>query len=154
MWAPRICKLFPTTKFQGGTAIDVNEKFNVIERKDMNIQNDDYQSIWVEIKYIVSKKYNYWFCLTKLAKGNKEVHICGDFNVELKIDNNLNYQQFYNMLCSYGFLPQIIQPTRVTDHHYLNIFSNNLIDETSGDILLTVCEHFSQVVSIKREKMD
>ena len=47
------------------------------------------------------------------------------------------------MLCSYGFLPPIIQPTRVTDHHYLNIFSNNLIDETSGDILLTVCEHLS-----------
>ena len=70
----------------------------------------------------------------------------------IKIDNNLNYQQFYNMLCSYGFLPPIIQPTRVTDHHYLNIFSNNLIDETSGDILLTVCEHFSQVVSIRGRK--
>ena len=78
MWTPRICKLFPTIKLQGSTAIDINEKFNVIERKDMNIQNDDYQSIWVEIKYIVRKKYNYWFCLTKLAKGNKEVHICGD----------------------------------------------------------------------------
>ena len=105
-----------------------------------------------EIKYIVSKKYNYWFCLTKLAKGTKEVYICGDFNVELiKIDNNLNYQQFYNMHCSYGFLPQIIQPTCVTDHHYLNIFSNNLIDETSGDILLTVCEHLSGCIHRKGE---
>ena len=56
MWTPGICKLFPTIKIQGSTAIDVNEKFNVIERKDLNIQNDDYQSIWVEIKYIVSKK--------------------------------------------------------------------------------------------------
>ena len=44
MWTPRICKLFPAIKFQGGTAIDVNQKFNVIERKDLNIQNDDYQS--------------------------------------------------------------------------------------------------------------
>ena len=56
MWTPRICELFPTIKIQCSTAIDVNEKFNVIERKDLNIQNDDYQSIWVEIKYIVSKK--------------------------------------------------------------------------------------------------
>ena len=44
MWAPRICELFPTIKIQGSTAIDVNEKFDVIERKDLNIQNDDYQS--------------------------------------------------------------------------------------------------------------
>ena len=46
MWTPRICKLFPAIKFQGGTAIDVNQKFNVIERKDLNIQNNDYQSGW------------------------------------------------------------------------------------------------------------
>ena len=48
----------------------------------MNIQNDDYNSVWVEIKNKLSKKYNYWFCLTKLANGNKEVYISGDFNVQ------------------------------------------------------------------------
>ena len=46
------------------------------------------------------------------------------------------------MLCSYGFLPKIIQPTRVTEHTSSlidNIFSNNIIDETkSGTILLTL----------------
>ena len=69
-----------------------------------------------------------------------------------------NYQQFYNMLCSFGFLHKIIIPTRVTDHHSTlidNIFSNNLSDETkSGNIFLTLSEHFSQFVSIKREKID
>ena len=68
------------------------------------------------------------------------------------------HQQFYNMLCSFGFLPKIIQPTRVTDHHSSlidNIFSNNLSDETkSGNIFLTLSEHFSQFVPIKREKID
>ena len=67
-------------------------------------------------------------------------------------------QQFYNLLCSFGFLPKIIQPTRVTDHHSTlidNTFSNNLTDETkSGNIFLTLSEHFSQFVSIKREKIE
>ena len=62
------------------------------------------------------------------------------------------------MLCSFGFLPKIIQPTRVTDHHSTlidNIFNNNLTDETkSGNIYLTLSEHFSQFVSIKKEKIE
>ena len=67
-------------------------------------------------------------CLTKLTKENKEIYLCGDFNIDLlKIDYQ-TYQQFYNMLCSFGFLPNIIQPTCVKDHHFTlidNIFSNN-----------------------------
>ena len=62
------------------------------------------------------------------------------------------------MLCSYGYLPKIIQPTRVTENTSSlldNIFSNNIIDETkSGNILLTLSEHFSQFVSIIRERLD
>ena len=63
------------------------------------------------------------------------------------------------MLCSYGFLPKIIQPTRVTEHNSSlidNIFSNNIIDDTkSGNILLTLSEHFSQFVfvSVRRERL-
>ena len=62
------------------------------------------------------------------------------------------------MLCSYGFLPKIIQPTRVTEHNSSlidNIFSNNINDDTkSGNILLTLYEHFSQFVSVRRERLD
>ena len=53
-----------------------------------------------------------------------------------------------------GFLPKIIHPTRVTEHNSSlidNIFSNNLSDITiSGNILLTLSEHFSQFLSVKR----
>ena len=67
-------------------------------------------------------------------------------------------QEFYNLLCSYGFLPKIIQPSRITDYHTSlidNIFSNNLSHEIlSGNILLTLSEHFSQFVSVRREKID
>ena len=75
-----------------------------------------------------------------------------------QIETNNHNQQFYNMLCSYGFLPKIIQPTRVTENTSSlidNIFSNNIIDETkSGNILLTLSEHFSQFVSVIRERLD
>ena len=68
--------------------------------------------------------------------------LCGDFNIDLlKIENNQNYHQFYNMLCSFGFLPKIIQPTRVTDHHSTlidKIFSNNLTDETKWEYLFNI----------------
>ena len=162
----------PSNSNKGGTALYVNEKFNFIERKDLSAQNDDYESVWVEIKNKLSKnivtgciyrhpRYNFKDfmhylenCLIKLTKENKEIYLCGDF----KIEDNQNYQLFYNMLCSLGFLPKMIQPTRVTDHHSTlidNIFSNNLIDETkSGNIFLSLSEHFSQFLTIKREKMD
>ena len=62
------------------------------------------------------------------------------------------------MLRSYGFLPNIIQPTCVTVHNSSlidNIFSNNIINDTrSGNILLTLSEHFLQFVSVKRERLD
>ena len=76
----------------------------------------------------------------------------------LKIEDNNSYQEFYNTLCSYGYLPKIIHPTRVTDNESSlidNIFSNNLADTTiSGNILLTLSEHFSQFVSVNRTFID
>ena len=98
-------------------------------------------------------------CLNILAKENKEIYLCGDFNIDLlQIETNNRHQQLYNMLCSYGCLPKIIQPTPVTEHTSSltdNIFSNNNIDDTkSGNILLTLSEHISQFVSVRRERLD
>ena len=77
----------------------------------------------------------------------------------LKLDKINNYQQLYNLLCSFGFLPLIIQPTGVVENQTPslidNIFSNNLSDEIiSGNIYLTQYEHFCQFASVKREKID
>ena len=99
-------------------------------------------------------------CLKIIAKENKEVYICGDFNIDLlKIETMNSNQEYYNLLCSYGFLPQVIQPTRVVVNQSPslidNIFSNNISDEIiSGNIYLTLSEHFSQIISVKREKID
>ena len=161
---------------RGGTPIHVNKNFNSFERNDLKINNEEYESVWIEInnkgsKSIIcgclyrhpsnnSKEFLSYLekCLSQLTKENKEVYICGDFNFDLlNLENNHICQEFYNLLCSYGFLPKIIQPPRIADYHTSldNIFSNNLSDEIlSGNILLTLSEHFSQFVSVRREKID
>ena len=90
----------------------------------------------------------------------KKIKKCGDFKIDiLKIETTNSNQEYYNLLCSYGLLPQIIQPTRVVEHQSPslidNIFTNNLNDEiTSGNIYLTLSEHFPQFISVKRNKIN
>ena len=77
------------------------------------------------LSYLVS-------CLSKLSNENKEIYICGDFNSDLlKLDNVNNYNKFYELMCSYGFLPQILQPTRIQGDSATiidNIFTFNVCD--------------------------
>ena len=61
-------------------------------------------------------------------------------------------------MTSNGFLPQIVNPTRVTnntstviDNIYTNCCENN---QSSGNILISISEHFSQFSSITRKKLD
>ena len=98
-------------------------------------------------------------CLSKLNKENKEIFLARDFNFDLlKTETDTNTQNFYDSMCSYGTLPQIIQPTRVTPNTATiidNIFTNNITDDIiCGNILLTFSEHHSQFVSVNRGKMD
>ena len=86
-------------------------------------------------------------------------YVCGDFNLDLlKIESDHNIPHLFDLLSSYGFLPHILQPTRVTENTATvidNVFSNNIQDNIeSGNILLTLSEHFSQFLSVKREKVD
>ena len=97
--------------------------------------------------------------LSKLVKENKELYLCGDFNFDLLKTNIDHYtHHFFNCLCCYGFMPHILQPTRVTENSPTvidNIFSNNIEDEIfSGNILITFSGHFSQFTSVSREKID
>ena len=162
---------------KGGTAIYVNKMYHTVERCDLNINDTEFETTWIEIKNKNSKNiicgniyrhpHNNCLeflqclekCLPTLAKENKEVYICGDFNFDLlKVDVDQFTQHLLNLLCSYGFLPHILQPTRVTANTATlidNIFSNNIQDEiTSGNMLLSLSHHFSQVISVKREQID
>ena len=83
-----------------------------------------------------------------------------NFNINLlKIETVSSCLNFDNLLCCHSFLPLIIHPTRVVDNQQPslidNIFSNNIADEiTSGNIYLTLSEHFSQFASVSRSTLD
>ena len=79
--------------------------------------------------------------------------ICGDFNSDLlKLDKVSNYKRFYKLMCSYGLLPQILQPTRIQGDSATII--DNIFTNKSGNILTDLSDHFTQFVSVRREKLD
>ena len=140
----------PSQSNKGGSTIYAKSTLNLVERVDLNITHNDFECTWVEIKNVKSKNiicgsmyrhpwnnninfenfFNYLSnTLNKLTKENNELYLCGDFNIDLlKIDNKINYKKFYELLCSYGLLPQIVHPTReFGDSSTIidNIFTNN-----------------------------
>ena len=87
-------------------------------------------------------------CLAKITKEKKECYLLGDFNVDLlKYDTNNKSSDFLNAVTSFGFLPYILQPTRISDHSTTlidNIYGNNFEQESvSGNILIMFADHFS-----------
>ena len=105
----------PTNTSKGGTAIFSNKKFDTIERIDLKIQHDHFESVWVEIKNKNGKNvicgslyrhphntveiYDQFLsylesCISKITKENKFIFLSGDFNSDLlKYDNNNNYKK-------------------------------------------------------------
>ena len=111
--------------------VSTSEKFSYIKWNGLNISLDNnLESTFIEVN--LSKKNNFICgCIYKhpnmptkyltplLEKLNREDKICflmGDFNINLmKINSESDNSQFYNTMCSYFFMPLVLQPTRVTD---------------------------------------
>ena len=98
--------------------------------------------------------------LSKLVKEKKEIYICGDFNIDLLRMNDFEtHLEFYTLLHSHGLLPFIVQPSRVVSNQVPslidNIFSTNISDAvSSGNIYLTLSEHFCQFASVNCSPID
>ena len=170
----------PTNTGKGGTAIFTKKNYHAIERLDIKIQHDHYESVWVELKNKTSKNVicgslyrhphdsidvysdflNYLeSCVSKISKENKIIYLCGDFNSDLlKYDSNNNYKKFYDLLSSYGIFPMILLPTRVCGNSKTivdNIFTNNINNSLiSGNILTDISDHYSQFISIHNQRID
>ena len=159
---------------KGGVAIYVKNNLNVLERDDLNIMHNSFESVWIEIDVNKSKnvicgcfyrhpstdivEFNNYIskCLSKINKEKKECYLSGDFNIDLlKYENSNKHRDFLNTMTSSGFLPHILQPTRISDHSSTiidNIFSNNCETETiGGNILIQFADHFAQFVSVDKE---
>ena len=169
----------PTKTLKGGTSIYAKSNLKPIERTDLKILHDHFEAIWIEICNKNSKNvifgsiyrhphdnidtYNSFIeymepLIINLIKEDKEIYICGDFNSDLlKIDKSNNYKRFYDLMSSYGFFPNILLPTRVTENSATiidNIFSNINNPIISGNIITDFSDHYTQFISVQRHKMD
>ena len=90
------------------------------------------------------------------ARGNKDIYICGDFNIDLlKHESNNGTNNFLNILYSSGLYPLIVKPTRITTHSYTlidNIFTNNLCNENESGILINDISDHLPIFSMIRNK--
>ena len=149
-----------------------NNKLNHFRREDLDTVNDEFESIWIEVR---NKKGKNFLCgcayrppnsdisnfieyvestFTKFNKNKYNVFLMGDFIIDLLRDSHSNTNDFVNSMISHSFLPHILQPSRVTDHSATiidNIFSNITDFETlSGNITALVADHFAQFLLIKK----
>ena len=92
--------------------------------------------------------------LEKLNREDKFCFLMGDFNINLmKINSESDNSQFYNTMCSYFFMPLVLQPTRVTDKSKTlidNISFNSFEFTTlSGNITHSISDHLIQFVILE-----
>ena len=138
-------------KCAGITLNNLNNDFSH-ERKFINSTSTVFESVTIEIwkndtiasKYLISSVYRpptalvdaltrfideFSGYLDDVQKIYRKAYICGDININLlKINENNNYNTFYESVTSSGFMPQITLPTRLSDTCDTlidNIFTNN-----------------------------
>jgi len=161
----------PTESSAGGTLLYISNTFSYRPRTDLDqcmYLSKQLESVFAEI--ILPKKTNVIvgciyrhpnmsitefnsFYLTplldKVGNENKKIFLLGDFNINLlKSNENNDISSFLDCLGSHLILPQILLPTRVTEHSKTlidNIYSSVTEGEIfSGNLLHTISDHLPQ----------
>ena len=156
----------PTLSNAGGVGLYVKEGIPFNIREDLCLITKEVEPLWIEINTYPYKnlvcgflyrhpsgkpeeftKYLY-STLDKISKEKKLCLFMGDLNINL-----LNFgdcqltEEFINTIVSYDFLPNILQPTRITDHTATlidNIFFNaNEFCPTSGNLVYDLTDHLT-----------
>ena len=163
----------PTKSACGVAAIYVKKSLDHKVLHEFNALEDEYEPLWVEIntgprsKNIVvccsyrhpdtdvTKFIEYLESVLSKVDKNKIVCVMGDFNINLlNYESHNDTNEFINSMVSHHMLPQILQPTRVTDHSATvidNIFTKATNFETiSGNILNQIADHFSQFLILRK----
>ena len=94
-----------------------------------------------------------------MSKEDKTIVLLGDFNIDLlKYDTNKDSTAFLDLMYTNFLLPYVTTPTRVTSHSETlidNIFSNKIEDDLiSGNIIMTISDHYGQLLLQKNIKLD
>lgn len=93
--------------------------------------------------------------IDKISKSNASVTVVGDFNIDLlKIQEKEKYEEFLDLMCTYGLLPKITLPTRfatktcsLIDQIYCK-FPNPNLNYASAVIKSRISDHLPCLVSI------
>ena len=166
-----------TTGEGGGTAIYVNVKHHVIERKDL--ESTEFEANFVQVKLncdnitrsiIIGEMYrppsslssNFLSYLEKVldtvANERKFAIIAGDFNYNTLQEKNKGSRDFVNLFTSYSFYPMISRATRIQNESIAlldNIFINDLsFYYSSGVFSEDISDHFPIFFSFHFTKTD
>ena len=90
--------------------------------------------------------------LQQMSLGNKDIYICGDFNINLlNCDSHSETEQFVYIMYSAGLFPAITKPTRITRTSATlidNIFTNNVTENLNcGIVINETSDHLPVFVS-------
>ena len=154
----------------GGVSLLIRNNIEYTLRKDLCFQEDNFESVFVEIdKKVFNKSRNLIVgvvyrppdtdirkfnevldkCLGIIRAEKKLSYLMGDYNVNImNFEQHIPTQEFVDLLSSHGHLPYITKPTRVTQRSATlidNIFSNDTdsVEYTHSGILYTdISDHF------------
>ena len=159
----------PSPSNAGGVGVFVKNGISYSCRQDLSLVKEGYESLWIEIqndaehnticgiiyrhphgKFHDPLKHSFMIHLNTVIetihRENKYCVILGDFNLDLlKFESHPGTNDFLNTLVSSYFQPQILQPTRITDHSATlidNIFFNSLEHfRISGNLIYDLTDH-------------
>lgn len=164
----------PTNTSHGGAGFFISDDLSYKSRPDLHIDIENCESIFIEVVLNKNKtiiigciyrhpnssvnKFNEEFIRPLLSKLSQEAKLCcllGDFNINLlKVDSNLSYSSFYELMCTSFFSPFILHPSRITETSKTlidNIFLNTLEFETfSGNFEMQISDHLIQFLVLKK----
>ena len=165
--------LQPTLSQAGGVGLYIRNNTEFHIREDLSCMMQEFESLWIEIHCNPAKNIicgvlyrhpngkletfnNYLFsAVNKISKENKYCAFMGDFNINLLNVENCSFSEdFVNTLGSYYFLPQILQPTRITDHT-ATLIDNIFLSSTehypiSGNIVHDITDHLPNFLIINK----
>ena len=151
----------------GGVGLFIPDNMNFIHRNDLSLFNNTIESLFIEAKLKDSKSVVIGVVyrppggklsdfndalndiLAAVKSEKKTCYLMGDWNINLlSFDTHVDTSSFVDMMYSYGYLPLINRPTRVTKTSASiidNIFTNEptaSIDSSQGILVTDISDHF------------
>ena len=155
----------PSLSNAGGVGFYVRDNYNFSVRSDLSITESGFEALWIEVENNTQSNslcgviYRHPHCnidsfmeylnssIEKTHRENKVYILMGDFNLDLlKFESHKDIDNFLNAMLTTNFQPQIIQPTRLTEHSATlidNIFlnTNREMFSISGNIIYDLTDH-------------